>query len=190
MNDAAHLDLALVAPGVASSDPSLDDQALCVLDALLAQAERHGVSVGLYHHVNTWLERLEDGVRLCRMLDHPRLGVTFCGYHWYAVDGRSLQERVLMAAPHLSMANLCGSSRRADNAESLPTVEPLDSGELDNFAVLGALSAAGFDGWVGVQGFSIGGDVHANLTRSIAALRALEARVRSHPDWAVMRDDR
>jgi predicted dehydrogenase/sugar phosphate isomerase/epimerase len=185
-----HIDLALRAPGTGCSDASFDEPALRLLEPLVEAAQQSGITVGLYHHVDTWLEQIDDGVRLCRRLDHPALGVTFCGYHWYATGARSLRECVGRAAPHLTMANLCGSTRPAADASTLPTVEPLDRGELDNFAILAALRAAGFDGWVGIQGFSVGGDVYAHLARSLDALRSIERRVEAHGEWAVMRDDR
>lgn len=170
-----------------SSDPAGDVPAARWLRRLLAAAEPRGITLSLYPHSSYWLERLEDAVRLCRQLDHPRLGAVFAGFHWYAVDGKHLPERLEEAAPFLRSANICGSRRRPGGTGLPPTIEPLDEGELDNFALLGLLRAAGYRGMVGIQGYSVGGDVYAKLKRSLAAFRHLERRLDRHPDWAMLR---
>lgn len=174
-------------PALAKSDPAGDAAAIGWLRACLAAAEPRGITVALYPHLNFWLERIEDAARLCRAVDHPLLRLVFTGYHWYALDGTNLDARLAAAAPYLALANLCGS-RRFDNGSGLPaTIEPLDEGELDTFAVLGALRAAGYTGSIGIQGYSVGGDVYAKLKRSLAALRDMERRLAEHPDWARLR---
>ena len=123
-----------------------------------------------------------------RPLDCETLGITFSGYHWYAVGEETLT--VLEdAAPYLVTANVCGSSR-VDGSGPAATIEPLGAGELDNFALLGALAYAGYDGPIGIQGYSVGGDPYARLSRSFEALRSLEARLRAHPEWAAIDADR
>lgn len=174
--------LSASADGVENSDPAADDDAVAWLERLL-DAATDDLAVSLYPHVGNWLERVEDAVRLCERVDDPRLGAVFCGYHWYAVDGDAPDERIRAAAPHLQSANLCGSSRR----DGETTIEPLDVGELDNFLLLGLLRAAGYEGPVGVQGYSVGGDVYANLRRSLTALEDMERRVEEHPSWADVR---
>lgn len=177
-------------PALAPSDRAGDEAARRSLTPLLERAERRGITIALYPHIRFWLERIEDAVRLCRMIDHPRLGAVFCGYHWFAADGQRLGERIAEAAPYLTLANLCGS-RRFDNGSGMPaTIEPLDEGELDNFALLGMLKGAGFDGPIGVQGFAVGGDVYARLRRSLAAFRDMERRLAEHPEWARLRPPR
>src|SRR3954471_22437036 len=47
-----------------------DDGVVRVLDRLLAAAERRKLNLLLYPHINFWLERIEDGVRLCRRINH------------------------------------------------------------------------------------------------------------------------
>ena len=174
-------------PALATSDPAGDDAAIGWLQTCLEAAEPRGITVALYPHLNFWLERIEDAVRLCRAIDHPLLRTVFTGYHWYAVDGKHLDARLRETAPYLTLANVCGS-RRFDNGSGLPaTIEPLDEGELDNFAVLGALRDAGYGGMVGIQGYSIGGDVYTKLKRSLATFRDMERRLEEHPHWARLR---
>ncbi len=177
-------------PNLSTSDPTGDAAAGWWLRKLLDIAERRGKTLALYPHLNFWMERIEDAVRLCRAVDHPKLRMVFTGYHWYAVDGTNLSSHLTATAPYLVLANLCGS-RRFDNGSGLPaTIELLDEGELDNFAVLGALSDQGYNGPVGIQGYSAGGDAYTKLQRSLAAFRDMERRLREHPEWARLRPPR
>jgi sugar phosphate isomerase/epimerase len=186
------LELAVEASDVAASDPAGDDDAVDRIEQLL-DAAGEGVTVSLYPHLGNWLERVGDAVRLCERVDRPNLGVVFPAYHWYAVRGRNadgpgLQAILDDAAPHLTSVNLCGS--RWPPGADAPTIEPLDAGELDNFAVLGALAAVGYEGPVGVQGYGDGGDAYAKLARSREALAAMRERLVAHPEWADLDADR
>ncbi|HWG85369.1 MAG TPA: TIM barrel protein [Deinococcales bacterium] len=188
MEGCTTVELSVVNPSLAPSDPAGDGAARAWLERLLPVAQGRGLTLALYPHIGNWLEKVQDAARLCETLRHPSLGIVFTSYHWFAVDGRNLAARLAPAAPYLRLANLCGSRRGAGQPAGLPaSIEPLDSGELDNFAVLGALRDAGFSGPLGVQGFSMGGDAYANLRRSLAALRDMEARLDAHPHWARLR---
>lgn len=167
---------------LAPSDPAGDDQAMCLIEPLLEFAERADCHICLYPHATFWLERVEDAVRLCRALDHPRLRAVFCGFHWYAVDGKGLPARIAEATPYLRAVNLCGSRPGGPILDR--TIEPLDSGEMDNFALLGLLRRQDFAGRIGFQGYGIGGDAYANLRRSMAAYRDMRDRLKHHPEWA------
>ena len=85
------------------------------------------------------------------------------------------------AMPHLYCVNMCGTRRGGSIAGC--TIEPLDSGEMDNFALLGLLNRNGYTGRIGFQGYSIGGDVYAYLRRSLAVFRDMEDRLERHPNW-------
>jgi len=167
---------------IGRSSPDGDSAAMEKLEALLRIAERHQANVCLYPHFGAWLERIEDGVRLCRKMNHPCLKVVFCGFHWYAADGKNLAGCIEEAAPHLNSVNMCGT-RRSGNIAGC-TIEPLDCGEMDNFALLGLLNRNGYTGRIGFQAYSIGGDVYAYLRRSLLAFQDMESRLAKHPDWA------
>ena len=169
------------------SDPAGDPAATTWLRQLLAVAERRDITLALYPHITRWLERSEDAVRLCRAIDHPLLRAVFCGFHWYAVDGTHLPARLEEAAPYLHLVNICGSRRTVSGNGPMATIEPLDEGDLDNFAMLGLLREVGYRGLVGVQGYSVGGDVYAKLKRSLTAFRDMERRLDAHPEWSRLR---
>jgi sugar phosphate isomerase/epimerase len=172
----------------ARSAPDGDGAALRWLEPLVRVAAERGITLALYPHIYWWMERTEDAVRLCRTIDSPALRITFPAFHWYAVDGTGLTGRLAEAAPYLALVNVCGSSRRDASGGGMPaTIQPLDEGELDLFALLGAVRATGFRGPVGIQGYSVGGDAYARLRRSLAAFRDIEARLDAHPHWATLR---
>ncbi|QPV61852.1 sugar phosphate isomerase/epimerase [Halosimplex litoreum] len=186
------LELAVDASDFDASDPAGDDDAVERVERLL-DAAGDDVTVSLYPHLGNWLERVGDAVRLCERVDRSTLGVVFPAYHWYAVRGRNrdgpgLRPTLDRAALHLTSVNLCGS--RWPPGAGAPTIEPLDAGELDNFAVLGALAAVGYDGPVGIQGYGDGGDAYAKLARSREALAAMRERLVAHPEWADLDRDR
>jgi sugar phosphate isomerase/epimerase len=173
-----------------NSDPAGDAAVIEALRPLLDAAERRGITISIYPHVFCWLERTEDAVRLVEKIGHPNLGIVFSGWHWYVAEGENLELRIRRAAPYITSANVCGSRRTVGEDGSVSaSIEPLDEGELDNFAVLGALQAAGYDGPVLLQHYSVGGDVYGKLERSVKAFESMTRRLERHPDWAVLRDD-
>lgn len=172
--------------GPQPSDPGGDGAAVRAIDRLLRICERRGIRLLLYPHITFWLERIGDAVRLCRRVAHPQLGAVFCGYHWYAADGKDIAARLTSAAPYLRHANLCGTRRVWGKDGASCSIEPLDDGEMDNFAVLGLLHELGFQGAIGIQGYGVGGDVYTKLKRSRAAYCDMTDRINEHPHWAAM----
>lgn len=171
--------------GLSPSDPAGDDAAVRALEDALSAAAASGTQVLLYPHVGSWLERVEDAVRLCdRFSDRQRLGLTFPSYHWYTVVGSQLRATLHQASPYLESVNLCGA--RTVSGGGNADILPLDDGELDNFALLGTLREVGYRGALGIQGHSVAGDAYANLRRSLAALRDIETRLDAHPEWAIL----
>lgn len=54
------------------------------IEALLPIAERRGLRIALYPHLRHVTQTTSEVVRLCEYFDHPLLGASFNGYHWYA----------------------------------------------------------------------------------------------------------
>jgi sugar phosphate isomerase/epimerase len=170
--------------GLHPSDPAGDEVVIHWLKKALDIAEKRNIQILLYSHLTFWLERHEDAVRLCRKLNHPNLGIVFCGPHWYAAGGGDIDLTLEEVAPYIKQANLAGSRRHSLGWGGVATVEPLDRGELDNFAMLGALKKIGFDGMIGFEGWGWGSDIYKKLDRSLKAFRDMEARVERNPNWA------
>ena len=168
------LELAIAAKGQKPSDPAHDEAVLDLLAPLLAQARTRGVAISLYHHIWFLTERIEDCVRLAAKANDPALGVTYCGYHWYAVDRTDLAGKLRLAAPWMRLANLCGARPAPDNdfAGCLPaTIEPVGEGDFPLGDYIAGLRAVGYAGPVGFQGYKIGGHPPDTLRRSVEAFR-------------------
>ncbi len=149
----------------------------------LAICERRGIDILLYTHIKFWLERHSDAVRLCRAINHPNLGIVFTSFHWYALEGGSPSRVLNEIYPFLRKVHLSGSRQSPLGFAGVATVEPLDVGELDNFAIIGALKNKGYEGMFGYLGWEEGGDPYVKLKRSHDVLRDMIKRADDHPDW-------
>jgi sugar phosphate isomerase/epimerase len=148
------------------------------IESLLPVAERRGLRIALYPHLGHVTQTTSETVGLCRHFDHPRLGTSFNGYHWYASEEGGLDQRLAAMQPWLMQVVLSGSTMSPLGWGGVATMEPLDRGELDNFAVMAALERIGYAGGIGILGWDYGGDVYSKLQRCLAAARTLDRRVR------------
>jgi len=179
-------ELAVIKNGAAEkpSDPAGDERFLAFLEPVLEAVDPARHTVSLYPHINFWCETHEDAIRLCRSIGDPRLGMNFNALHWYARGAPNLPKLLDEAAPFLKLASLSGLHRDVLKVGQIGgLVGSIDWGHLDPFAVVAALEGCGYEGPVGFQGFSAGGDVYAILKRNLEAYRDIEARLRSHPNW-------
>jgi sugar phosphate isomerase/epimerase len=172
----------------ALSDPAGDGAALAFLELALARVEASGGELRLYPHFAFWLERIDDALRVAAGLAHPRLGITFAAFHVYALEGSGFLAALQRARPLLRGANTNGS-RRLSGQYFPVTIEPVGEGDFDNFAFLGALADAGYEGMLGIQAYGVGGDPFVAFRRSLAAVKDIEERLTAHPEWAALRAD-
>lgn len=174
-------------PNQHQQNPQYDALLIKYLPRLCAIADQHNHQLALYPHINFWLESVADAVRICRQFHHPRLGIAFTAFHWYASGARDLNAALTLCAPWLKAANICGT-RMLPPGQALPaSIELIDSGELDIFVLLCQLKSAGYHGAIGLQGFGIGGDVYRNLRTSMNAFRDLNHRVALRGHWSNLR---
>jgi sugar phosphate isomerase/epimerase len=182
-NATRSIEIAMMSDAFSPSDPAGDDTALALLTPLADAAAARDITLLLYPHALHWLERTSDAVRLCRAADHPNVRAVFTAYHWYAVEaGTNLPEILDDVAPFLGAVNICGSSIRT-GAFMGATFERLGDGELDAFDVLSQVRRVGFEGYIGLQGYSVQGDPYDNFRRSLDTLRDIERRLDAHPRW-------
>lgn len=182
------VELALLHSGFAGSDPAGDGDAHRFLDAAVARAAKNDVRLLLYPHAFAWMEKASDAVRLAEHYSDSRLGIAFAAFHWYAIDGADLRGTLDSIRPHLGMVNTNGS--RPQSGTYFPaTIEPIGDGEFDNFHFIGLLREIGYDGYLGVQSYGIGGDAYTNFRRSIESVRSIEDRLARAPHWAALRED-
>jgi sugar phosphate isomerase/epimerase len=178
------LSIQTAAANMRPSDTTGDVPVIAWLRQVLDIAERRSIQILLYNHLSFWVEKLSDAIRLCEKLPNPNLGIAFCGYHWYAVEGAGLAPLLTQALPYLKHVNLSGSRRSPLGFGQVATIEPLDVGEMDNFAVIALLHRLGYAGMLGYLGWDEGGDAYSKLERSLRALKDMRGRAERHPHWA------
>ncbi|HHX6570281.1 TPA: TIM barrel protein [Pseudomonas aeruginosa] len=157
---------------------------LRVIESLLPIIERRGLRLALYPHRHHVTETTSQVVAICQHFDHPQLGATFNGYHWYASEEGDLEGRLRAMQPWLMQVTTSGSALSPLGWGGVATMEPPDRGELDNFALLAALSRMGYRGRIGLLGWDYCGDVYLKLQRSLATIREMQERLSRHPQWA------
>lgn len=162
------------------------DAILRTIESLLPIAERRGLRIALYPHLRHVTQTTTHVVHLCEHFDHPRLGASFNGYHWYASQEGELENRLAAIRPWLMQVVLSGSALSQLGWGGVATMEPPDRGELDNFTVVAALDSIGYSGSIGILGWDYCGDVYLKLRRSLTAMRAMQQRLRLHSKWAEM----
>jgi len=167
--------LALLMRGMPPSDPAGDPKAVVIIRRIADMAREADVTVALYPHFGDWLERVEDGVRLAKLVDRSNVGVMFNLCHWLAVDEeRNLDALLDAAMPHLVAVSIHGADSAAEvQAGTGKWIQPLDSGSFDVAAFLNAFRQRGYRGPVGLQCWGIEGDARDHLARSMAAWRKM-----------------
>lgn len=160
------------------------DAILRSIESYLPIIERRGLRLALYPHLRHVTQTTTEVQKLCEYFNHPQLGMSFNGYHWYAAQEGHLRERLAAIRPWLMQVVLSGSTLSPLGWGGVATMEPVDRGELDNFAVVAALNDIGYDGSIGLLGWDYCGDVYLKLQRCLAAMRAIDQRLQQHTDWA------
>ncbi|HWH70044.1 MAG TPA: TIM barrel protein, partial [Candidatus Sulfotelmatobacter sp.] len=169
----------LLLNGMKSSDPSIDPRAVEILREMSDQAKDSGAQLLLYPHQNSWVERIEDAVRVAAKVNCPNVGVMFNLCHWLRVDkSRDYRPLLKEALPRLWAISLNG----ADDFDEKPGweryIQPLDKGSFDVSKLLKTLKDLGYKGPIGLQCYGIGGDAREHLAHSLAAWQKLSANLK------------
>lgn len=153
------------------SDPALDPKAIALLEHYLPMAKSRGLTILLYHHIGFYAERFSDCVRVAKRIDDPNLGVTFCGYHWYAADQSDLLTNLQSAGSLLKLVNVCGSRKKQDSPDAplKSTIEVVGAGDFPLHEFIRCLREVDYTGDVGFQGYKLSGHAPSNLKTSIEA---------------------
>jgi len=179
------IDLAIQSAGrvIPKSSVIGDGPAFKWLSKALKICERRNLEIHLYPHVTFWMDNHEDAVRLCKNLNHPNLGIVMTIVHWYAGNGSNLLRFLKETLPYTKKVHIAGSKRTPLGWGGIGTCETLDTGELDNFAVIGTLKKLGYEGMFGAMMWEEGGDPYIKLKRSYDALTGMIERADKHPNW-------
>ncbi len=181
--DTVNLSIRGAGPGLEPGDAQGLEPVRAWLQGALAICDRRGIDLLLYPHIGFWMDRHSIAVRLAQSLDHPRLGIVFTGFHWYAQEGGNPLPVLRATLPYLRQVHLSGSRRSPLGFGRVATIEPLDTGECDNLALVGCLKRLGYAGPIGYLGWDEGGNPFNKLKRSFDALREMIALAEEHPDW-------
>ena len=159
------------------SDPAGDEQAAALLRKIADLAEPAGVTIALYPHTGSWVERVEDAARVAKETGRKSVGATFNLCHWLQVDGKDLEGSLRTAGPQLAVVTINGADNGAKGWGQL--IQTLDKGTFDVARVLYALGDLNYAGPIGLQAYGIKGDSKENLRRSMEAWQKLSARAAS-----------
>lgn len=157
------------------SDATVDPYAVEVLKEMSDLASEAGAQLLLYPHQSSWVERIEDSIRVAEKVNRPNVGVMFNLCHWLRVDKqRDYKPLLQKAMPRLWGVSING----ADEFDPKPGwnryIQPLDKGSFDLAAFLKTLKELGYKGPIGLQCYGIGGDTKEHLVRSMAAWQKLK----------------
>lgn len=164
----------LLVNGHKPSDPSIDPRAVAILREMSDLAKDTDAQLLLYPHLGSWIERIEDSMRVAEKVDRPNVGVMFNVCHWLRVDkSRDYKPLLEKAMPRLWAVSINGADERDDKPGWDHYIQPLDRGSFDMPAFLKTLKELGYKGPIGLQCFGIGGDAREHLGRSLAAWKKM-----------------
>ena len=132
----------------------------------------------LYPHVNNWVERIEDSVRVAEKVNRPNVGCMFNLCHWLRADpGRDYKPLLEKALPRLWAVSINGADERDEKPGWSHYIQPLGRGSFDVYGLLKTLRQLGYTGPVGLQCFGIRGDTRDHLAESMKTWREYSARL-------------
>ncbi len=170
--------------GIVASDPAGDVPVMAWLKNALTICESRNIRILLYTHITHWIDKHSDAIKVCEKMNHPNLGLVFTSGNWYMGEGANLANTLRSAMPFLKQVNLSGSRRTPLGFFNVGTIEPLDMGEMDNFAIVALLRRLGYEGYLGYTGWDEGGDAYNKLERTLKVLKSIVRRLDEHPNWA------
>lgn len=136
-------------------------------------AAEEGVRVALYGHAGLYVETGADSVRIVKLADRPNVGATINLCHEFlSKKGDALDATIKVAAPISILASVNGV-----DVANKSFITRLDQGDFDVAAYLKKLFAAGYKGPVGLQCYSVKGDITENLKADIAAWKRIAASI-------------
>ena len=146
------------------SDPAGDPATLKYLETVADWAGDRGPVISVYPHRGFWAERCEDGVRLAKKIKRQNVGTHFNLVHWKWQPQRQPLETLLKEAlPHLKCVTINGLAG--------DRIVALSDGDFDINGVIATLAKVGYQGPVGLQGYSVPGPSAEHLASSMRRWR-------------------
>lgn len=159
-----------------NSDPAGDEIAVAGLRELADLCATNDMRIAIYPHVNMWVHRVEDALRVVRRVDRENVGLTFNLCH-ALMDGAEERIPGLLEeiAPHLFVVSINGADSHPARPGWPQLIQPLGQGSYDVGIVLKKLRTVGFAGPASLQCYNIKGNPRKFLTDSMAEWRKLNA---------------
>lgn len=174
-----HVQFDLLLNGLKSSDPAGDAHAVEILREMSDLALDSGSQLLLYPHQSSWVERIEDSIRVADKVNRPNVGVMFNLCHWLRVDKqRDYKPLLRQAMPRLWAISINGADELDEQPGWARYIQPLDKGSFDVGGLLKTLKELGYKGPIGLQCYGIGGDTREHLARSMAAWKKLSENLK------------
>lgn len=168
----------LLLNGLKPSDPAGDEHAVEILREMSDLARESGAQLLLYPHVESWVERIEDSIRVADKVNRPNVGVMFNLCHWLRVDkSRDYRPLLKQAMPRLWAISINGADAQDPKPGWEHYIQPLGQGDFDLGAFLATLKELGYKGPIGLQCYGIGGDTREHLAKSLEAWKKLKLRL-------------
>ena len=160
------------------SDEAGDPRAVEILRKIADMAQQYNTRVALYPHFGSWVQSVEDAIRLAKKVDRDNLGVTINLCHWLRLDDeenmRPLMEK---AMPYLFMVTICGADSGCKGKDWDVLLQRLDKGTFDVYNFLKTLDELGYTGPILLQGIGVKGTPRERLEASMGAWRRFSARM-------------
>ena len=173
-----NVQFALLLNGMKPSDPSVDDHAVQILREMADIAQPAGAQLLLYPHTSSWVERIEDSIRVAEKVNRSNVGVMFNLCHWLRVSkDRDYKPLLVKAMPRLWAVSINGADETDPNPGWAHYIQPLGRGSFDVYGLLKTLRDLGYAGPVGLQCYGIGGDARDHLAESMKTWRAYSTRL-------------
>ena len=145
-----------------------DEKAAELMKAVSDLCADTGPVVSVYPHTGFWTERVDDGIRLAKLIGRKNVGTNFNLVHWYWVkEPRPVEVVLKEAAPYLKTVTINNGTKAGRKIASL------DEGDYDLVGVMTAVKQIGYTGMVGLQGYSVPGPSEVHLKRSMDAWKKL-----------------
>lgn len=154
---------------------NLDAAGVKIAQEIADLAAAEGVRVALYGHKGFYVETGADSARIVKLANRPNLGasINLC-HEFLSGKGNVLDETIQTAGAISTLVSVNGV-----DVAGKKYILRLDQGDFDVAAYLKKLLAAGYKGPVGLQCYSVTGDIDENLKADIAAWRNIAAKLSS-----------
>jgi sugar phosphate isomerase/epimerase len=151
-----------------------DSAAVIHLRTLAAQADSLGLKLALYPHVDSYVGKQEDGLRLCQAVNRKNVGLCFNLCHFLMECNRNHLDARALLGPLLARCRPYLFTTAINGADSVGTswnklIQPLGRGNFPVFEMVKTLVDLGFMGPIGLQCYAVPGDKMTNLATSMAA---------------------